>query len=364
MNWDKIWASILDFLKNEGLHFLYAVLVLAVGYIAIKVLCKILRRIFDKAQMEKITQSFIMSIIKFALYVLLWLTVIGMLGIDVTGVVAFIAAAGVAVGLALQNSLANLANGVVIITTKPFKEGDLVNIGGVEGKVKSIKMLSTKLLTNDNKIIVLPNSDIVTKPVINYSDRKLRRVDLRWSVDYASDLELVRKVLNDVMQSDGRVLLEPMPFVGIDSFGASNIEIVTKCWVYNEDYWDVYYYLMDNVYNEFKRNNINIAYDQIEVRLRDDKVEMPIKKEKLQQRVEIKREEELESDLLFPIKLDSEEIKKRKLKKLEKNKRSYEEKLEKVTKELDKLKPKEQVSQQTVSLEDEIKELDIKCGSD
>ena len=319
-----------------------------------------LKKAFDRGNMEKITQSFILSIIKFALYLCLWLAIIQMIGINITGLVAFIAAAGVAVGVALQGSLANLANGLIIITTKPFKEGDLVNVNGVEGKVKSIKMLSTRLLTTDNKIIVLPNSAITNNAVINYSDRKLRRVDLRFDVDYASDIDLVRKVLLDVMNSDGRILLDPAPFVGIDKFGASNITMVTRCWVYNADYWDIYYYLNDNVYNEFKRNKINIAYDQVEVRLRNDEVLLPIRQEKLPKRKEIEREVTLEeADLLLPIALDAKTLKKHKIRKLKRAQRQHEEKLEKINKELAQLQPEQKV-QKVDDVADEISEVDSK----
>ena len=360
MTWNEVWDQCVRFFTSTGLDIVYALLVLVVGCIIIKVLLKMLQRAFDKGNMAKITQSFILSIVKFALYLFLWLTIIQMIGINITGLVAFIAAAGVAVGVALQGSLANLANGLIIITTKPFKEGDLVNVNGVEGKVKSIKMLSTRLLTTDNRIIILPNSAITSNAVINYSDRKLRRVDLRFDVDYASDIDLVRKVLFDVMNSDGRILLDPAPFVGIDKFGASNITMVTRCWVYNADYWDIYYYLNDNVYNEFKRNKINIAYDQVEVRLRNDEVVLPIRQEKLPKRKEIEREVTLEeADLLLPIALDAKTLKKHKIRKLKRAQRQHEEKLEKINKELAQLQPEQKV-QKVDDVADEISEVDSK----
>lgn len=360
MSWNEVWDQCVRFFTTTGLDVVYALLVLILGYIFIKILVRVLQGLFEKGSTPKITQTFLLSIIKFMLYIFLWLTFIQMIGINITGLVAFIAAAGVAIGVALQGCLANLANGMIIVTTKPFKEGDLVNVNGVEGKVKSIKMLSTKLLTVDNKIIILPNSAITTNALINYSDRKLRRVDLKFDVDYASDLELVRKVLKDVMHSDGRILLDPEPFVGIDSFGSSNITMVTRCWVYNADYWDIYYYMNDNVYNEFKRNKINIAYNQMEVRLRNDEVVMPLREKELPNRQEVEREDKLEeADLLLPIAFDAKTLKKHKIRKLKRAQRQHEEKLEKINKELAQLQPEQKV-QKVDDVADEISEVDSK----
>lgn len=297
MDWDKIKDAVSGFLADGGVKILKAVLVFVVGYLLIKIVMKICRTIFSKTKLEKITQSFLLSILKFALNMILIITILQSLGIATTGLIALISAAGLAISLSLQNSLSNLANGVVIITTKPFKEGDYVNINGVEGTVKNIKMLTTEIITTDNKLVVLPNSDIVTNSVINYNAYKTRRVGFEFDVDYASDPDKVKQIILSVINSNGKVRLEPAPFVSLKTLKESAISFTANCWVDAEDYWDVYYYVMDNVFNEFKRNNINIPYNQMEVRVRTDEVVMPYKTKELPLRVEKVREEKVDGDV-------------------------------------------------------------------
>ncbi len=298
MDWEKIKNAVTSFLSDGGLKILKALLVFIVGFILIKLVMKIVKSIFSKTSMEKITQSFLLSIIKFVLNLILIITVLQSLGIATTGLIALISAAGLAVSLALQNSLSNLANGVVIITTKPFREGDYVSINGVEGSVKNIKMLTTSIVTADNKMVVLPNSSIVTNEVVNYNALKTRKVTFAFDVDYASDINQVKQIILDVMTSNGKVRLEPAPFVALKTLKDSSLGFTASCWVDCEDYWSVYYYVMENVFNELKRNNINIPFNQVEVRLRNDEVVMPVNKDALPLRVEKERPEQIEGDIV------------------------------------------------------------------
>ena len=175
--WEKIKNWCIDFALNGGATLLKGVLVLVLGLVIVKILLNIITKSFAKSKMEKITQTFLMSIIKFTLYILLILIVASTLGIPTTGIVALLTACTLAISLSLQDSISNLANGIVIITTKPFKEGDYVNVQGNEGKVRAIKMLTTTIVTNDNKEVIIPNSNIVTNEIINYSSMPKRRVD-------------------------------------------------------------------------------------------------------------------------------------------------------------------------------------------
>ncbi len=337
MNWDKIKDAITTFLSDGGVTILKGLLVFIAGILLIKIVMKIVKAVLAKTHIEKITQSFLLSIIKFVLNLILIITVLQALGIATTGLIALISAAGLAVSLALQNSLSNLANGVVIITTKPFKEGDFVNINGIEGRVKYIRMLTTGIVTNDNRLVVMPNSEIVTNEVINYDIQKTRRVDFTFDVDYASDLDKVKQIILDVINSNGKVRLEKAPFVALKELRASSLGIAANCWVDAEDYWDVYYYVMEHVFNEFKRNNINVPYNQLEVRLRDDKVVMPVNTESLPVRVEKERAEELDGDLvdnLFHL-VD------KKMKNKKKSKKNAKEKSKAKTKEKSNNKPQE-----------------------
>lgn len=330
MDWNKIWNSIVDFFKTNGWGIVKFFAVLLIGIILIKILLNVMRSVLNKTKMEKIAQQFIMTAIKLVLYLILVLALLSIIGIQVTGIITALSAALLAVGMALQNNIANLANGIVIVATHMFKKGDYIIVDGVEGSITDINFLFTTLMTTDNKKITLPNSDIVNSPVINGGANATRRVDFMFSVAYESDVELVKKIVIDVMKSNGKVRLDKEPFCRLKVLGASSIDFAANCWVDSEDYWDVYYYVIENVYNEFKRNNISIPYNQLEVRNRTDKVVMPVKKDKLPERVEKVRENkdhfDLETaDLTKIFKADKEKkTKKEKVKSEKKTKKTQE----------------------------------------
>lgn len=293
MNWEQIWNSIVNFFSNNIWNIVSFVLVFAFGLLAVKILINIVRRLFAKTRLEKITQNFLMAFIKLALYLIWVLTLLSMLGVQITGIITALSALLLAVGMALESNIANLANGIVIITSHLFNKGDYISVAGVEGSVVDINFLFTTIYTTDNKKITLPNSSIVNGSLVNYGANKTRRVDFTFSVAYESDVELVKKIVLDVMQSDGRVLLEPnAPFCRLKKLNDSSIDFFANCWCDSEDYWPVYYYVIENVYNEFKRNNISIPYNQLEIRTRTDNVVMPVIGEKLPERVEKERVQE------------------------------------------------------------------------
>ena len=292
MNWEQIWNSIVNFFSSNIWNIVSFLLVFFFGLLAVKILINIVRRVFAKTKMERITQNFLMAFIKLALYLIWVLILLGMLGIQVTGIITALSALLLAVGMALESNIANLANGIIIISTHLFKKGDYISVAGVEGSVADINFLFTTIFTTDNKKITLPNSSIVNGSLINYGANKTRRVDFTFSVAYESDVEKVKEIILAVMHSDGRVLLEPnAPFCRLKTLNASSIDFFANCWCDSEDYWSVYYYVIENVYNEFKRNNISVPYNQLEVRNRTDKVVMPVAGKKLPERVEKERTE-------------------------------------------------------------------------
>ena len=292
MNWEQIWNSIVNFFSSNIWNIVSFLLVFFFGLLAVKILINIVRRVFAKTKMERITQNFLMAFIKLALYLIWVLILLGMLGIQVTGIITALSALLLAVGMALESNIANLANGIVIISTHLFKKGDYISVAGVEGSVADINFLFTTIFTTDNKKITLPNSSIVNGSLVNYGANKTRRVDFTFSVAYESDVEKVKEIVLAVMHSDGRVLLEPnAPFCRLKTLNASSIDFFANCWCDSEDYWSVYYYVIENVYNEFKRNKISVPYNQLEVRNRNDKVVMPVVGKKLPERVEKERTE-------------------------------------------------------------------------
>ena len=271
MNWAELWEKIKNFFTNNYINIIKFFAVLVIGIIVIKITLNIIKRIMKKTKMEQVTQSFLHGILKFCLYLVLLLILLSIMGISINGIITALSALVLAIGMALQSNISNLANGIVIISSHMFKKGDYISVDGVEGSVYDINFLFTTIMTTDNKKITLPNSTIVNNAVTNYGANDTRRVFCRL------------KKLND-----------------------SSINFFAYCWVDNEDYWDVYYYVMENTFNEFKRNNISIPYNQIEIRERKDEVVYPVSNDKLPKRVEKVRTEEkhmfdLENDDLMTI---------------------------------------------------------------
>lgn len=276
MDWNKIWTSIVDFFTNNFWNIVIFFSTLLFGIIIVKIILNISKKLLSKTKLEKVTQGFLHHIIKFCLYLILVLLLLNIIGLSITGLLTTISAMVLAIGMALQNIITNIANGIVIVTTGMFKKGDFIEVSGVSGSIEDINFLFTTIMTTDNKKITIPNSDILNNPVTNYGANNTRRVDFAFEVAYESDVELVKKVVLDVINSNGKVRKEKAPFCRLKTLEASSIKFAANCWVDSEDYWDVYYYVIENVFNEFKRNNISIPYNQLEIRERKDNVSMPV----------------------------------------------------------------------------------------
>lgn len=286
MDWQGIWNDIVNFFSNNIWNIVIFFATLFLGIIIIKIIINITRRILRRTKIEKIAQQFLIGIIKVALYLVLVLLLLSQIGVQITGILTTVSALVLAVGVALEGNIANLANGIVIISTHMFKKGDYIMVDGVEGSITNINFLFTTLITSDNKKITLPNSTIVNNNVTNLGANPRRRVDFIFSCAYESDVEKVKSIIIDVMKSDGRVYLDPEPFCRLKVLNVSSLDFSANCWCDSDDYWDVYYYVVENVYNEFKRNNISIPYNQLEIRERKDEVIMPVIGTKLPERVE------------------------------------------------------------------------------
>lgn len=306
MDWAGTWQTIKNFFTDNVWKIVGFFGALIIGIIVVKLLLNMTKKIMGKTKMEKVAQSFLYAVIKFCLYLVLILVLLSIIGVSLSGVLTAISALLLAVGMALQSNIANLANGIIIVSSHMFKKGDYIIVNGVEGSIEEINFLFTTIMTTDNKKITIPNSTIINNSVVNSGANKTRRIDFTFGVAYESDVEQVKKIVIDVMMSDGRVLLDPPPFCRLKYLQESSIDFFANCWVDKEDYWDVYYYVIENVYNEFKRHGISIPYNQIEVRERKDKVVLPYNKEELPKRVEKERKEskrwvDLENDDLTAI---------------------------------------------------------------
>ncbi len=281
-----MWEKIVNFFETYGVKILIAIAIFIIGFLLIKIVLLIVRKVFEKTKMERATSKFLRTCLKVVLWVLLLMVIFQYIGIPMTGFVAIVSAAGLAVSLALQGSLSNLANGVVIISTKPFKEGDYVSIGSVEGTVKEIKMMHTILQTTDNKEVSIPNQTVVASEIINFNKHKTRKLLIEFPVAYGTDIPKAKDLLYSLMINNDMVLLEPNPVVQLLRFDDSSIVLRTGCWCATENYWDLKFELMEQVFNEFKRENIEIPFNQMEVRLKDEVEILPFDSTPIKKRSE------------------------------------------------------------------------------
>ena len=297
MDWDNVWSTIAEFFSSNVWNIVAFFAALVIGMIVIKIVVVIFRKIFARTKVEEVARNFILAIVKFVLWLILILILLSIMGVQMTGVIAALSAAILAIGMALQSNIANIANGIVIVVTKMFKKGDYITVGDKEGNIVEINFLFTTLFTPDNKKVTIPNSTLVNSAVVNAGANPKRRVNFTFPVAYDSDVDLVKSIVIDVMTSNGKIYLDPAPFCKLKEFGASSIDFFANCWCDSPDYWDVYYYVMENVFNEFKRHGISIPFTQLEVRQLTGEAKMPYREEPLPDRVEKERPAEAEPAL-------------------------------------------------------------------
>jgi len=248
-------------------NILPALIVLVVGWIAIKIVVKIVNNALERLQIEKSLHTFIRSTVKIVLYLLLLIIVLGVCGIPITSLVAALSVVGLAVSLAVQGSLSNLAGGITILLTKPFKVDDFIETADGSGTVTEIGLFYTTLVTADKKDIFIPNGNIVASKIMNYSKEPNRKVVFKFSASYDADIDKVKKAILKAFESDKRVLKDPAPFANVNAYLDSSIEYIGAVWVKNADYWDVYWNLMEEVKREFDRSKIEMTYNHLNVHM-------------------------------------------------------------------------------------------------
>lgn len=239
--------------------------ILIVGLILIKVILKITRKALTKTTLDGAIYTFILSAVKIVLYVVLVVVLLTQLKVPTAPLVTVLGACGAAVALALKDSLGNIAGGLLILVNKPFKKGDVIDAAGISGSVENIDLFVTTLKTVDNKVIIVPNGTLNTSVIVNYSAEQLRRVDLKFGVSYDADLTRAKEILEAVAQSNPDICKEPAPFIGVASHQDSAVLIDLKVWCLTEKYYDVQYYLTEQVKLAFDEADISIPYPQLDV---------------------------------------------------------------------------------------------------
>ena len=284
---ESFWHGVLDSAIHFGLKVLVAFVIYLIGAWLIKRVKRLLVRVFERRHTERTLATFISSLVSITLTVLLVLATIGTLGVDTTSFAALLTAGGMAIGMALSGTVQNFAGGIMLLIFRPFKAGDFVTASGVSGTVMEVTIVSTKVLTPDNRVVVLPNGALFSSNIENVSAQPLRRVNWTVSVEYGSDAEKCMEAILEIVRSDKRILTSadqrpktnsrsavntdglpiPDPFVALSSLNENDISFVVRAWVHKEDYWDVFYDLNLRFYTELPQRGFNFAFPHMDVNI-------------------------------------------------------------------------------------------------
>ncbi|MBP5477153.1 MAG: mechanosensitive ion channel [Paludibacteraceae bacterium] len=292
---ETFWRTAVQSMTAFGLKVLAALLIYLIGSWLIGRVKKMLQRSFTRKNTERTIASFTTSAVTISLTVLLIIITVSTLGVDTTSLAALLAAGGMAIGMALSGTVQNFAGGIMLLVFKPFKAGDFINAQGISGTVMEVNITATKILTTDNRVIILPNGALSNGTIDNYSARPLRRVDWSVSVAYGSDAEGCRQAILELLAADKRVLQAdtntdelykefdsskfqlsaigykmetiPAPFVALSSLNANDITFVVRAWVRATDYWDVYFNMNRTFYTELPKRGYSFAYPHLDVKM-------------------------------------------------------------------------------------------------
>lgn len=244
-----------------------ALIVLVVGWIVVNWIIRGFRNRFEVAKFDAALKGFLLSVINISLKLILLITVISMLGVQTTSLIAVLGAAGLAIGLALQGSLANFAGGVLILARRPFTVGEYISSGSIAGTVEVIDILYTTLKTPDGQAVIVPNGKLSNSEITNFSRKKTRRINLEVGISYTSDIDKAKKVLKKIVEGDERVLADPAPVYQVINLGDSSVDLRARCWVNNSDYWSTLFDFTETTKKSFDKAGIGIPFPQRDVHL-------------------------------------------------------------------------------------------------
>lgn len=267
-------AKLLDRLINwsieVGKDVIGALLIYIIGRFIIKQISRLLAKLLEKRKLEVSVQTFLKSLVNLLLNMVMAFAIIGKLGVETTSFAALLASAGVAIGMALSGNLSNFAGGLIILVFKPFRVGDYIDGPSASGTVNEIQIFHTIIATTDNRIVFVPNGQMSSNAVTNYSKMSTRRLEWTFGVEYGEDFDRVKAVLQKIISADSRILTTPEPFIALGELGASSVDIKVRVWVNAADYWDVHFDMNRIVYATFNKEGIGFPYPQITVHQAND----------------------------------------------------------------------------------------------
>ncbi|KOF02543.1 mechanosensitive ion channel protein MscS [Roseivirga seohaensis] len=266
-----VWDLIVGYVVSYGLQVLGALITLIVGVWLIKRLVKLAHKTLIKRETDPILIPTLVGVVKVGLYAVLLFAVVDQIGIETASFLAVFGAAGLAIGLALQGSLANFAGGILVLTLKPFKAGDYVEIDGTGGSVNGVSIMNTVLKTPDNKTIFLPNGKVAGANIVNFSMEENRRWDKVFGIGYGDDFEKAKAIILKIIENDSRFLKEPAPMVRVGNLGDSSVDITVRAWVATPEYWNVNWDMIEKVKKAFDAEGISIPFPQRDVHIFNEK---------------------------------------------------------------------------------------------
>ncbi|EPJ46957.1 MAG: MscS Mechanosensitive ion channel [Osedax symbiont Rs1] len=249
------------------INIAFAIAIFIIGKIAIKMVIRLLRKIFNRSKMDEMLINFVLSILNAVLLLVVIVAALDRLGVDTTSLIAIVGAAGLAIGLSLQDSLKNFAAGVMLLVFKPFKEGDFIEAAGISGVVESISIFNSMMRTVDNRAVIVPNGAIYGGVIVNYSTKETRRVDMVFGIGYDADLRQAKQLLAEIIAEDERVLKEPETVIAVSELADSSVNFIVRPWVKSADYFAVLWDTTEKVKLRFDEAGISIPFPQMDVHL-------------------------------------------------------------------------------------------------
>ena len=260
---DKIW----ELATVYGIRVIAAIVILVVGRWVAKIFKHVFKKVMTKREVDVTITSFVGSLTYYLLLTFFVVAALGQLGVQTTSLVAIVGAAGLAIALALQGSLANFAAGFLMIIFRPFAVGDYIEAAGTAGTVEKIQIFNTQLKTPDNKTVIVPNAAVTAGNIVNYSTKGTRRVDMTFGIGYEDDIDKAKAIIEEMIKADARVLPEPAPVIAVAELADSSVNIIARPWVNASDYWGLYFDLTEGVKKRFDAEGISIPFPQRDIHL-------------------------------------------------------------------------------------------------
>jgi small conductance mechanosensitive channel len=273
MDLAAVWDKIYGLLAIYGVKVIAAIAIFVIGNWVSKIFRRVVNNVMEKRNVDPTLGSFVASLTYYTLIVFVVLAALSQLGIQTTSFIAIIGAAGLAIGLALQGSLANFAAGFLMIIFRPFKVGDYIEGGGTAGTVEQIQIFTTQLKTPDNKTVIVPNASMTSGNIVNYSTKGTRRVDMVFGISYDDDIDKAKKILQEIIAEDKRVLKDPEPLIALAELADSSVNFYVRPWTTAADYWGFLFDTTEKVKKRFDAEGISIPYPQRDIHVYEHKVE-------------------------------------------------------------------------------------------